>query len=98
MSVAISYLSNNGTVEAFVLGQPEWRASGKSKTEAEHRLRNQLQERMRSGELMFMEFNQSNQSEESAGDTAESDLQAWREIAAEAYRERDAEKAAEFPE
>ena len=98
MSVAISYLSNNGTVEAFVIGSPQWRASGKSKTEAENRLRNQLQERMRSGELKFMEFNEPNHVAESARDSAEEDLQAWREIAAEAYRERDAEKAAEFPE
>ena len=98
MGLLISHLSNNGTVEAFVIGQPEWRASGRDKAEAEDRLRIQLNDRIRRGELAYLEFTQPTPIAAEERDTADKDLRAWREIAAEAYRERDAEKAAEFPE
>ena len=98
MRLAITYLSNNGTVEAFVIGHPQWRATGKSKNEAEDRLQTQLIEKLRTGELRFLEIAEPYSFAERARQMTDEDREAWREMTEELYRERDAEKAAEFPE
>lgn len=98
MQLAISYLSYNGTVEAFVLGHPEWRAVGKSKVEAEGLLQKQVQDRIRAGELKFLEVEGPSTFAGRAAVLTDEDRREWAEVTAEIYRERDAEKAAEFPE
>ncbi len=98
MSIAISYLSNNGTIEAFVIGSPQWRASGKSRAEAEARLQSQLQERLRIGELKFLDLREAYSFVEAARTMSEEERELCREVADEIRREREAERAAELAE
>ena len=98
MSVAISFESHNGSVDAFVLGSPGLRATGKNRFEAESALRSQLEDRIRMGDVKFLELRSPSTFASRAAALSEEDRQAWAEVSAEIYRERDAEKAAEFPE
>lgn len=98
MNLAISYLSYNGTVEAFVLGRPEWRGAGKTKGEAEQQLRSEIEDRINLGELSFLEIDERPSFADRARSMSEEDKQMWREVSEEMRREREAERASELSE
>lgn len=98
MSVAISFESHNGCVDAYVLGSLRLRASGKNRFEAEFALTALLREKVRSGDLKWIEVNPYPTYLERAERVTEEDRAALDEIVAAIYAERDAEKAGKFPE
>ena len=98
MSVAISFESHNGSVDAFVIGSPQIRATAGNRHDAEFALTSLLREKMRAGELKWIEVNPYPTYLERAESVSEEDKAAMDEIVATIYAERDAEKAAEFPE
>ncbi|GEM_PF-3929943 len=99
MSVAISFESHNGCVDAYVLGSPGLRATGKNRFEAESALRTKLEDRIRMGDVKFIDLPFRYMAvSDFAGSYTGLDAELLTEITEQAYRERDAEKAAEFPE
>lgn len=97
MSVPVWVEHQNGKFTATVLGAPEVRAEGVTKDEAVAAVRARLAERSLAGELVFVE---PQGIEALAGRYAEDEIsrQAWEEVVAEIYRQRDEEEAREFPE
>ncbi len=95
MTVPVWVEQSNGTFTASVLGAPQVSASGATKEQAVSAVTAQLQNRMTAGEVVLVDvpdpplpFRQ----------VSPEDAAALREMCAEIYRERDAQKAAEFPE
>lgn len=92
----------NGHFTATLLGAPQVRAEGGSRDAALAALRAQVGERQMAGQLLFVDI-------EPAGVLGLAELarrhendpgwhEMWDRIKEEAYRERDEEKAREFPE
>ena len=95
MTVPVWVEQSNGTFTASVLGAPQVKAEGATKEQAVSAVTAQLQNRMTAGEVVLVDvpdpplpFRQ----------VSPEDAVALREMCAEIYRERDAQKAAEFPE
>lgn len=94
MTFPIRVEQQNGKFTASVLGSPQVKAEGATKEQAVAAIRAQLQNRMAAGEVVLVNvptplpFRQVSPEEAAA----------WRELCEEIYRERDAQKAAEFPE
>ena len=94
MTFPILVTQTNGKFTASVLGSPQVAADGATKEQAVAAVTAQLQSRMTAGEVVLVNvpaplpFRQV--SPEEAAD--------WRELCEEIYRERDAQKAAEWPE
>ena len=95
MTFPILVEQTNGKFTASVLGSPHVAAEGATKEQAVAAVRSLLSARVAAGEVVFMDvpdrpmpFRQV-----SPEDAAE-----WREQCAEIYRQRDAQKAEEWPE
>ncbi len=99
MSVAISFESHNGSVDAFVIGSPEIRARGKNRFEAERELMSQLEIRIDRGDVKFVDLPIRKMAvTDFAGSLTPLEAELLDDIVKEAYRLRDEENAAEFPE
>ena len=98
MSVAISFESHNGSIDAFVIGSPEIRATATNRLDAEFALTSLLREKLRAGDLKYIDINPYPTYVEIAASVTDEDRVIMDEIVAQIYAERDAEKAAEFPE
>lgn len=95
MTFPILVVQTNGRFTASVLGSPHVAAEGATKEQAVATVTAQLQSRMTAGEVVLVNippaplpFRQ----------VSPEDAAAMREMCAEIYRARDAQKAAEFPE
>lgn len=91
--------SVNGHFEASLLGSPSIRATGSTKAEAVEVLKHEMNSRASTVEVIWVESPKSGLTDLTGKfpydpDTAEIE----REMVAELYRERDAEKLREFPE
>jgi hypothetical protein len=95
MTFPILVEPHNGRFHASVLGSPAMTADGATKEEALAALRANIHERFVKGELMLLDV-PSRAVTDFAG--LFKDDPTLDDIVQEAYRERDAEKAAEFPE
>lgn len=98
MSVAISFESHNGSVDAYVLGSPELRATAANRLDAEFALTSLLREKLRAGDVKYIDINPHPTYVEMAASVTDEDRADIEEMVARIYAERDAEKAAEFPE
>lgn len=98
MSVAISFESHNGSVDAYVLGSPELRATAANRLDAEFALTSLLREKLRAGDVKYIDINPHPTYAEMAASVTDEDRADIEEMVARIYAERDAEKAAEFPE
>ena len=94
MTVPVWVEQSNGTFTASVLGAPQVKAEGATKEQAVSAVTAQLQNRMTAGEVVLVDVPESLPFR----DVSPEDAAALREMCAEIYRERDAQKAAEFPE
>ncbi|AWM41695.1 hypothetical protein GobsT_72160 [Gemmata obscuriglobus] len=92
MTFPIFVTQSNGTFTASVLGDPRVASEGATKEQAVSAVTAQLQSRMTAGEVVLVTV------PPPAPDESPDKAQAWRELCDEIYRERDAQKAAEFPE
>ena len=95
MTFPILVLQTNGKFTASVLGSPHVAAEGATREQAVATVAAQLHNRMTTGEVVLIDvpdpplpFRQ----------VSPEDAASWRELCEEIYRERDAQKAAEFPE
>jgi hypothetical protein len=97
MTASVLVTPQDGRFTACILGSPEVNAVGETKPAAIDALKAELARRQSAGELVTIDMTP----------VAVTDLvgrgpvgyrKSWREIAAEAYRLRDEEKAREFPE
>lgn len=85
----------NGKFVATAIGAPQVTADGATKELAVAAVTSQLQTRMTAGEVVLVDV------PDPAVPSAETNPDvsaAWRELCAEIYRERDAQKAREWPE
>lgn len=99
MSIAVWVEQTNGKYTASVPGAPSVQAVADTKDGAVAALKAQLASRVSAGELVFVDVEPKGLLALAGKYKDDPDWQAmWTEIAAEAYRERDAEKAREFPE
>jgi len=98
MRMAIGFESHNGTTDAFVLGSPELRATGSTKAEARVALEVTLRSRLGSGEIEYIDLDRTESYVERAARVTDEERLDWEQLVADIYTERDAEKAAEFPE
>ncbi len=94
MTVPIGIEQHNGTFTATVLGAPQVSANGATKELAVAAVTAQLHTRMTAGEVVLVDV----PTPLPFGKVSPEDAAAWRELCEEIYRERDAQKAAEFPE
>lgn len=94
MTFPIFVTQTNGTFTASVLGAPQVTAEGATKDQAVSAVTAQLQTRMTAGEVVLVTVPEPFV----APKYTDEEIAAMREMCAEAYRERDAQKAAEFPE
>jgi len=85
----------NGRFQASVPGSPALRAKGATRDEAVAALRADLDARSARGELVWLNLPTSGVTDFAGSHKDDPDL---REICEEAYRLRDAQKRAEFPE
>ena len=98
MSVAIAFESHNGSVDAFVVGSPQFRATAANRLDAEFALTSLLREKLRAGDLKYIDINPHPTYVEMAASVTDEDRAITAEMVAQIYAERDAQKAAEFPE
>jgi hypothetical protein len=85
----------NGAFKAMVLGAPEMKATGATRDAALEALRTELEHQISAGELVFLEVEPKGLPGLAGKYKDDPTLD---DIVAEAYRHRDALKAAEFPE
>ena len=97
MTASVLVTPRDGRFTACILGSPEVNAVGDSATAAVSALEVELDRRNRAGELRLIELPPVALSDRVGTYSAE-EKELLREIAAEAYRLRDEEKAREFPE
>ena len=95
MTVPIGIEQHNGTFTATVLGAPQVKAEGATKEQAVAAVTAQLRNRMTAGEVVLVDVPDPPLP---FGKVSPEDAAAMREMCAEIYRERAAQKAAEFPE
>ena len=99
MTVPVLVESQNGTFTASVLGNPSVQATGDTKEKAVAALTADLSGRVVAGDLVFVDVQPKglqNLAGKYKDDPAWKAM--WDEIAAEIYRQRDEQKALEFPE
>jgi hypothetical protein len=94
MTVPIWVEQQGGTFTATVIGAPRLKAEGATKEQAVAAATAQLQDRVTAGEVVLVNV----PTPPPARNYAPEEIELMRELCAEAYRERDAQKAAEFPE
>lgn len=95
MTVPVWVEQSNGKFTATIIGAPQVKAEGSTKEQAVAAVTAQLSARVTSGEVVLV--NVPNPPTPRREITAE-EAEIMREMCAEIYRERDAQKAAEFPE
>jgi hypothetical protein len=94
MTVPVWVEQSNGKFTASVLGSPQVKADGATREQAIAAVTARLQSAVAHGEVVLVSvpaalpFRQ----------VSPEDAAAWRELCEEIYRERDAQKAAEWPE
>jgi hypothetical protein len=99
MSIAVWVEQTNGKFTASVPGAPAFRAVADTKDAAVAALRAQLESRVSAGELVFVDVEPKGVLALAGKYKDDPDWQTmWKEIEEQAYRERDEEKAREFPE
>jgi hypothetical protein len=94
MTVPVWVEQSNGKFTATVLGAPQVKAEAATKEQAVAAVTAQLQSRMTAGEVVFVNV----PTPLPARNYTPEEIEIMRELCAEAYRERDAQKAAEFSE
>jgi hypothetical protein len=94
MTVPVWVEQKNGKFTAAVLGAPQVHAEEATKEQAVAAVTAQLRSRVATGEVVLVDVPAPLPSRQ----YTEGDIEAMREMVAEIYRERDAQKAAEFPE
>ncbi|MBY0512460.1 MAG: hypothetical protein K2P78_00945 [Gemmataceae bacterium] len=99
MSIPVIVTPESGAFTAAVLGESEVRATGPTRDAAVAALRAELQQRVASGELAFIDVGSPGVLG-LAGAFRDDPLWAatWDDIRTEIYRERAEQKAREFPE
>jgi uncharacterized NAD(P)/FAD-binding protein YdhS len=99
MQLPVWVEQQNGRFTATVLGAPQLRADGATKEEAVTALRAALTVRVVAGELVFVDAEPKGLVT-LAGRYADDEeaREMWDEIVTEIYRQRDEQKAQEFPE
>lgn len=94
MTFPILVTQTNGKFTASVLGSPQVAAEGATREQAVEAVTVQLRNRMTAGDVVLVKVPTPLPPRQVSAEEAES----WRELCEEIYRERDAQKAAEFPE
>jgi hypothetical protein len=94
MTFPIWVEQQNGKFTASVLGSPQVKAEGATKEQAVAAIRAQLQNRMAAGEVVLVNV----PTPLPVRNYTPEEIEIMREMCAEIYRERDAQKAAEWPE
>ncbi len=97
MIVPVSLEQHDGIYRAEVLGLPEIRSESPSRTDAIAAIRSLIQGRSSAGELIFIDVEAEPKGLLALAGKYKDD-ESWDEIVADAYRERDEQKAREFPE
>lgn len=99
MTVPVCVEQLNGTFTASVLGAPAVKACGATKDDAVAALRSEMNARQSAGELSFIEL-ETKGLQTLAGRYATDEVarEMWDELVTEIYRQRDEQKAQEFPE
>jgi hypothetical protein len=98
MSIAVWVEQTNGKYTASVPGEPAFRAVADSKDAAVAALKAQLESRVTAGDLVFVDVEPKGVLALTGKYKDDPEWQAvWKEIEEQAYRERDEEKAREFP-
>ncbi len=95
MTVPVWVEQSNGKFTATVVGAPQMRAEAPTKDQAVASLKAQLHDRVTSGEMVIVDVPPP---PSPARRYTDDEIEVMRELTAEIYRERDAQKAAEFPE
>lgn len=95
MTFPILVTQTNGTFTASVLGSPEVAAEGPTKEQAVAAVTEQLRARVAAGEVVLVNVPSGVSARRRYSDE---ELAILREQTAEIYRQRDAQKAAEWPE
>jgi hypothetical protein len=99
MTLPVWVEQRNGRFTASVAGDPRLQADGTTKEEAVLALKMAIDEYRDRGELVLVNMHGFTAAELAARPPlSEEEEEAWREIVDEIYRERDAQKAREFPE
>ncbi|MDY3553967.1 hypothetical protein R5W24_003081 [Gemmata sp. JC717] len=93
MTFPIFVTQSNGTFTASVLGDPRVASEGATKEQAVAAVTAQLQTRVTAGEVVLV-----NVPAPAPPRYTDDEIALMREMCDEIYRERDAQKAAEFPE
>jgi hypothetical protein len=94
MTVPVWVEQSNGKFTATVLGAPQVTADGATKEQAVAAVTAQLSARVTAGEVVLVNV----PAPLPFQNVSPEDSAAWRELCEEIYREREAQKAAEFPE
>jgi hypothetical protein len=94
MTVPVWVEQSNGKFTATVLGAPQVKAEGATREQAVAAVTAQLQSRVSAGEVVLVNV----PTPLPARNYTPEEIEAMREMCAEIYRERDAQKAAEWPE
>jgi hypothetical protein len=94
MTFPILVQPQGGRFQASVLGAPQVAADGATKEQAVAAVAAQLRARVTAGEVVLVDVPAPLPFEQ----VSPEDAAGWRELCEEIYRERDAQKAAEFPE
>ena len=94
MTVPIWVEQSEGRFTATVLGAPQVKAEGLTREQAVAAVTAQLRNRVTAREVVLVNVPEPLPFRE----VSPEDAAAWRELGEEIYRERDAQKAAEFPE
>ena len=99
MTIPVWVEQQNGRYTATVLGAPQLRANGPTREEAISALRAAVAEHRDRGQLVMLDAYGLTAAELAARPPLTSEEEeAWREVVAGIYRERDELKAREFPE
>jgi hypothetical protein len=99
MTLPVWVEQRNGTFTASVLGAPGVCAVADSREKAVDAIRAEIESRLTTGELLLLDVKTQGMMSLAgryAGD--EQSREMWDELVAEIYRQRDEEKAREFPE
>jgi hypothetical protein len=94
MTVPVLVEQSNGKFTATVIGAPQVTAEGATKEQAVTAITAELSARMAAGEVVLVNV----PAPLPPRNYTPEDVEAMREMCAEIYRERDAQKAAEWPE
>ena len=98
MTIPVWVEQENGTFTASVLGAPELRGEGQTSDQAVAALVAVLNDNQASGQLVLLDVPARATVSPGVRSLDTEETEAWREMCAEIYRERDEQKRLEFPE